>query len=83
MTDLTFIEEILVKGYELLISRFPVAATIVMAIGTTVVVLTIIDGVIPDKYDRGFMGYFRRLPVVKQICNVLTRFSLFRIEKKK
>ena len=65
-----------------LVVKFPIVSTIVACIGTLVVVLTGIDLIIPNKYDKGFMGWFRNLPVVGDICAFFIRFSIFRSEKK-
>ena len=56
---------------------------IAQVLGSMVVGLTALDAIIPDKYDKGFMGKLTKNAIIKSILDKLMSFSVLRSEKKK
>jgi hypothetical protein len=60
-----------------------VIGTIFTYLGGAVVLGTAIDAVVPDKYDKGFMGKLNNVPVFGKILKSIRRFSPFNIDVNK
>ncbi len=61
-------------------------APVVLAwLGGLVVVGTIIDKIVPDEYDKGFMSKIYNMPIIGLLLKALVRFSPFSadVEQKK
>lgn len=56
---------------------FSFAPTVLAILGTLVVVGSIVDKIVPDKYDKGFMSYLYNLKIIGTILKSLVRFSVF------
>lgn len=58
---------------------------VLMWLGGLVVAGTIIDKIVPDQYDKGFMSKLYNLPVIGLLLKSLVRFSPFSadVEQKK
>ena len=55
---------------------------ILAIIGTLVVILTTLDAIIPDKFDKGFMSKIYSIPILGKIVEWFKGFSALRTEKK-
>ena len=55
----------------------PLVINILTILGTIVVVGTLVDRVIPDKYDKGFMQKLRKAPIIGSLLAALSKFSPF------
>lgn len=66
---------------EYLATLAPWAPTVLAILGSLVVILTIVDKVVPDEKDNGFMKKLLDIPVVGKLLKDLRRFSLFRAKK--
>jgi len=71
------------KVVDYLAGALPWVQTIFIWLGGGVVAGTIIDAIVPDKYDKGFMSYVLKIPVLGQVLTVLKKFSPFHAEAKK
>lgn len=62
---------------EMFKNAFSFAPTVLAVLGTLVVVGSIVDKIVPDKYDKGFMSYLYNMPVIGLLLKALVKFSVF------
>ena len=58
----------------------PIIGVIFKYLGLAVVVGSAIDAIIPDEYDKGFMGKLSNVPVLGLVVKSLRRFSPFNVD---
>lgn len=56
---------------------FSFAPTVLVWLGGLVVVGTIVDKIVPDTYDKGFMSKLYNMPILGSLLKALVRFSPF------
>lgn len=60
----------------------PWVSYIFMGLGAAVVVGTVVDNLIPDEKDKGFMKKIMAIPVLGSLLEALKRFSPFNTKDK-
>ena len=65
------------------LATISVIGTIFSWIGGAAVLGTVIDAIVPDKYDKGFMGKLNNVPVLGTIIKAIRRFSPFNVDVNK
>ena len=63
------------------VKMIPYGQVIFTAIGGLVFVGTVIDKMVPDEYDKGFMGKLMNLKGIGPVLKAMTRFSPFNIKE--
>jgi len=56
-------------------SQIPYLPTVLEVLGSVVFIATVVDAVIPDKYDKGFTKYLMKIPILSGLIKALIRFS--------
>lgn len=69
--------------FDFLIGLKPIFGTIFAVLGGLVTVGTVVDSLIPDEKDGGFMKKVIAIPVLGDLLKALTRFSPFNIKSDK
>ena len=68
---------------DLIAGLAPIIGVVFKYLGIGVVVGSTIDAIIPDKYDKGFMGKLSKVPVLGLVIKSLRRFSPFNVDVNK
>lgn len=66
---------------EWLMSLKPWVEYVFIGLGTLVVVGSGIDKIVPDEYDKGFMSYVFKVPVLGSLLKFVTKFSPFNVKE--
>lgn len=66
-----------------LMSLAPWVEYVFVALGTLVLMGTVVDSMVPDEKDKGFMKKILELPMIGSLLSFLTRFSPFNIKSDK
>ena len=67
--------------YDFLANLAPWVGSVLSWIGLAMVIGSLVDAIIPDKYDKGFMSWVNKIPVVGEFLNFLKRFSPWNVKE--